>query len=92
MDFIMSLPSSTHGYDAIYTVVDRFSKYVTFIPCHSTLTAEDAAMLFFEHVVCVHGMPAKVVSDRDSRFLSRFWRSLMGLFDCKLNLSSAYHP
>lgn len=73
MDFITSLPASTRGYDAIFTIVDRFSRLVRFIPCHSTLTAVDAANLFFEHWVCRFGMPVKIISDRDPRFQSAFW-------------------
>ena len=73
MDFITTLPTSTRQYDAVFTIVDRFSKYVTFIPCHTNLTAHDAAVLFFEHIICHHGMPEKIISDRDSKFLSRFW-------------------
>lgn len=64
----MSLPVSTRGYDAIFTVVDRFSRLVRFIPCHTTLTADDTARLFFEHWVCRFGMPDKIVCDRDARF------------------------
>ncbi len=69
----MSLPTSTRGYDAIFTVVDRFSRFVKFIPCNTTCTAADMAKLFFEQWVCIYGMPAKIISDRDVRFQSKFW-------------------
>ena len=68
MDFIMSLPLSSRGYDAVFTIVDRFSRLVRFIPCNSNITAHDAAMLFFEHWVCWFGVPTKIISDRDVRF------------------------
>ena len=73
MDFVTHLPTSERGFDAIFTVVDRFSKYVRFIPCMTSSSAFDIAHLFFENIVCKHGMPEKIVSDRDTRFVSNFW-------------------
>ena len=72
MDLITHLPTS-EGFDSVFTIVDRFSKYVTFIPCKVTCTAPDLARMFYDHIVCKFGMPKKIVSDRDSRFLSKFW-------------------
>ena len=69
MDLIIHLFLSD-GFDAVFTIIDRFSKYVTFIPCSTSSTAVDLAWLFYDHVVCRFNMPVKVVSDRDSRFLS----------------------
>ena len=69
----MNLPTSVRGYDAIMTIVDRFSRLVRFIPCNSNLTASDAARLMFDHWICKHGMPSKIVCDRDPRFQSVFW-------------------
>ena len=68
MDFVMSLPVSTRGYDAVFTIVDRFSRLVRFIPCNTTITAQEAATLMFEHWVCRFGVPTKIISDRDARF------------------------
>ncbi len=68
MDFIMQLPRSDRGYDAIFSIVDRFSRLCRFIPCKSDLTASDAAQLFFEHWLCRFGVPRKIISDRDPRF------------------------
>ena len=72
MDLITHLPTS-EGFDLVFTIIDRFSKYVTFIPCKATCTALDLARMFYDHIVCKFGMPQKIVSDRDSRFLSKFW-------------------
>ena len=72
MDLITHLPTS-EGFDLVFTIVDRFSQYVTFIPCKATCTAPDLARMFYDHIVCKFGMPQKIVSDRDSRFLSKFW-------------------
>ena len=72
MDLITHSPTS-EGFDLVFTIVDRFSKYVTFIPCKAIFTAPDLARMFYDHIVCKFGMPQKIVSDRDSRFLSKFW-------------------
>ncbi len=88
----MSLPVSERGYDAIFTVVDRFSRLVRFIPCHSDITAQQAAALFFEHWVCRFGVPEKIISDRDPRFQSSFWQSLMSALGSRVALSTSYHP
>ena len=69
----MPLPESDRGYDAIFSIVDRFSRFVQFIPCKSTCNAVDVATMFFERWVCKFGMPTKIVSDRDVRFTSAFW-------------------
>lgn len=73
MDFIVNLPVSERGFDCIFTIVDRFSRYVRFIPCMTASSAEDVAQLFFENWVCKFGMPVKIISDRDVRFQSQFW-------------------
>ena len=91
MDFITHLPLS-HGYDGIFSIVDRFSKFVRFIPLSGTADAPRIAQLFFDHWVCQFGMPQVIVSDRDTRFTSAFWQHLMKLLDCKVAMSTAYHP
>lgn len=91
MDFITSLPR-VQGYSSIMTVVDRFSKYATFIPCQHPCTAESAAMFFFKNVVKYWGVPLNIISYRDARFTSHFWQELFRLMGTKLFLSMARHP
>ena len=69
MDLITHLPDSNE-FDAIFTIVDRFSKLITFILCLTSSSALDLATLFFERIVCKFGMPSKIISDHDSRFFS----------------------
>jgi hypothetical protein len=92
MDFVVALPKTLDGNDAIMVVVDRLSKMAHFIPATTDMTAEGCARLFFDEVFRLHGLPTSVVSDRDPKFTSVFWRSLFQLTGTKLAMSTAYHP
>ena len=72
MELITYLPTS-EGFYLVFTIVDRFSKYVIFIPCKAICTPLDLVGMFHDHIVCKFGMPQKIVSNRDGRFLSKFW-------------------
>jgi len=72
MDFIKQLPSSS-GFTAILVVIDRLSKQAIFIPTHDTITSPELAQLFLLHVFAKHGVPAHVMSDQGSEFVSHFF-------------------
>ncbi|GBG80697.1 hypothetical protein CBR_g31154 [Chara braunii] len=93
MDFIGPLrPATPRGHDAILVVVDRFTKRARFVPCRYAISAREVADIVFDRVVRDHGLPLSIISDRDLRFTSRFWRRLHEVYDTQLRFSSSYHP
>jgi hypothetical protein len=92
MDFIVGLPKTQNGYDSMWVIVDRLSKVSHFILVKTTYKGSKLAELYIARIVCLHGVPKKIVSDRGTQFTSKFWEKLHQSRDTKLNFSSAYHP
>ena len=87
MDFIISLPCTASGYNAIFTCVDHLSKFVQLIPCtvgESALSAGEVAEMFFTHIVCQFGLPGEVVHDLDARFTADLRRNLWALLGTRV--------
>ena len=91
MDFITGFPK-VRDFKFVFVVVNRFSKYVVFIPASDACPTEEAAKLFFSNVVKHFGLPKNIVNDRDARFTSRFWVELFKLLGSELKFSTANHP
>lgn len=92
MDFVTGLPAGKSEFDAILTITDKFSKVVTLILCSTTDTAIDTAGRFYSGFYSRYGLPQAIISDRDSKFISDFWRSLFALLKTSLLMSTAFHP
>ncbi|OAY81215.1 Transposon Ty3-G Gag-Pol polyprotein [Ananas comosus] len=84
MDFIVGLPRSQAGHDAIWVIVDRLTKSATLF--------QSTQLVYLDEIVRLHGVPASIVSDRDTRFVSHFWRSLQEALGTRLDFSTAFHP
>ncbi|GJU17945.1 putative reverse transcriptase domain-containing protein [Tanacetum coccineum] len=92
MDFVSGLPRTPSGYDTIWVIVDRMTKSTYFLPMKKTDTMEKLTQIYLKEVVYRHGVPISIISDRDSHFTSRFWRSLQKTLGTNLDMSTAYHP
>src|SRR3979490_346443 len=91
MNFIKQLPPSS-GFTSILVIVCRLTKLSIFIPTVDTITSAELAKLFVLHVFLKHGIPSHVTSDRGSKFVSHFFRSLGKALDMCLHFTSGYHP
>jgi hypothetical protein len=92
LDFIVKLPV-LQGYDSILTVTDQgCTKAAIFIPCNEDITAEETAALYIKHVFAHFGLPTKVISNRDPRFMSKFIQEACKVTGVKHAPSTAYHP
>jgi transposase InsO family protein len=92
LDFIGPLPKTSNFYNCILVVVDKLTKMGHFIPTNTEVTAQQVAKLVMREVIRLHGVPSNVISDRDPRFTSAFWRELWKQMGTQLRMSTAYHP
>ena len=92
MDFLMSLPKTLKGHDSIWVIVDQLTKSAHFLPMKETWPMDRLAKLYIDEIVSKHGVPLSIVSDRDTRFTSKFWEGLQRELGTKVNLSTTYHP
>ena len=92
MDFITPLPTSRSGNNGVLTVVDRLSKMIRIIATKPNINAPETAQLYKDNVYRHHGIPEKIICDRDSIFMSKFWKTLFQMLGTKISPSSAYHP
>ena len=92
LDFVLGLPRTRKQQDLILVVVDRFSKMAHFLPCAKTTDAPHTARIFFNEIVHLHDIPRYIVSDRDVRLTSSFWKTLWHLMGTTLQFSTAFHP
>ena len=92
MDFVSSFPLTQKKHDAIWVIVDRLTKSAHFLPIRLDYSMDRLADLYVNEIFTLHGIPVSIVSDRDPRFTSRFWKELQSAFGTRLNFSTAFHP
>jgi transposase InsO family protein len=87
-----NLPRTQSGYDSVWVIVDRLTKVAHFIPVKTTYSGPQLVELYISRIVCLHGVPKKIMSDRGTQFTLKFWERLHETLDTQLPFSSAYHP
>ena len=73
MDFVTGLPRTTDGFDSIWVIVDRLTKSAHFLPVKKIYSTDRLIRLYINRIVCFHGVPVSIVSDRGATFTSVFW-------------------
>lgn len=91
MDFITHV-SKVGDFETILVIIYRFLKYATFNFTTKLCSIELMIWLFFRHVIKLWGVPTRIVSDKDGRFIGTFWIKLFTLLETSLNISLSYHP
>ncbi|GJZ56567.1 putative reverse transcriptase domain-containing protein, partial [Tanacetum coccineum] len=92
MDFVTKLPRTSSGHDTIWVIVNRLSKSAHSLPMREDYKMERLAMLYLNENVARHGVLISIISDRDSRFTSRFWQSMQEALGTRFDMSITYHP
>jgi hypothetical protein len=76
MGFIMDLLPTGRKVDSIWVIIDYFTKSAHFIPVHTRFIAEKYVKIYIARILCLHGVPKMIVSNRGSKFVARFWEQL----------------
>ncbi|GJY96891.1 putative reverse transcriptase domain-containing protein [Tanacetum coccineum] len=83
---------TSSGHDTIWVIVDRLTKSAHFLPIREDYNMDRLARLYLNEIVARHDVPISIISDRDSRFTSRFWQSIQEALGTCLDMSTTYHP
>nr|GEU83849.1 putative reverse transcriptase domain-containing protein [Tanacetum cinerariifolium] len=92
MDFVTKLPKTSTGQDTIWVIVDRLTKSAHFLPMKETDSMEKLMRQYLREVVSKNGVPVSIISDRDGRYTSQFWKLLNKALCSQLDMSTAYNP
>nr|GEU92910.1 putative reverse transcriptase domain-containing protein [Tanacetum cinerariifolium] len=92
MDFITKLPRTRNRHDPIWVIVDRLTKSAYFLPIREDFKMDRLARLYLNEIVARHDVPISIISERNSRFTSRFWKSMQEALGTQLDMSTTYHP
>ena len=92
MDFVTHLPRTQQKHDVVWVIVDRLMKSAHFLAVRMTFPLEGFCQLYIREIVRLHGVPVSIVSDRDPRFMTYFWKSFQKAIGTRLTMSTAFHP
>ena len=92
MDYVVCFPRMTKGNNSTWVIVNRLTKLTHFIPIKNTHTMDQMVATYMKEIVRLYGTQISITSNRDPRFVSRFWKSLQRKMEMKLNLSTTFHP
>nr|GEZ38491.1 reverse transcriptase domain-containing protein [Tanacetum cinerariifolium] len=92
MDFITKLPKSSQGFDTIWVIVDRLTKFANFLPIRENDPLDKLERLYLNMIVARHEIAVSRIYDRDGRFTSNFCRSFQKALGTDISMSTAYHP
>nr|GFB16485.1 reverse transcriptase domain-containing protein [Tanacetum cinerariifolium] len=92
MDFVTKFPRTSSVHDIIWVIVDQLTKSDYFLPMREDYKMDRLARFYLNEIVSRYGVPISIISDRDSRFTSRFWQSMQEALGTRLDMSTPYHP
>ena len=92
MDFVVHLPRTQQRNDAVWVIVERLTKSAYFLAVRMSFALERFCRLYIREIVLLHGVPVSIVSDRDPRFTTHFWKSFQKAMGTRLTMSTAFHP
>ena len=92
MDFVSGFPLTQRKHDLVCVIVDKLTKSTHFVPVRHDYSMDRLPELYVNKIVRLHGVPLSIVSDRDPRFTSRFWKELQSALGTQLNFSTTFHP
>ena len=91
MDFVTHLPRMSWRHDAVWVIVDRLTKLAHFLTLRMTFTLEEFYRLYIREIVRLHEVPVSIMSDRDPRFMTHFWKSFQKAMGTHLTMSTTFH-
>ena len=92
MDFMTHFPRTLRRHDAVWVIVDRLTKLAHFLATQMTFTLEEFYRVYIREIIRLHGVPVSIISDRDPRFMTHFWKSFQKVMGTQLTMSTAFHP
>ena len=92
MDFVTHFPRTPQRNDAVWVIVDRLTNSAHFLTVRMTFTLERFFWLYIQEIVRLHGVPVSIVSDRDPRFTTHFWKSFQKAVGTRLTNEYNFPP